>query len=85
MLVVDRRGDECVYAPGANRAEVQAELERHLTDHGDIESAAPSHAAVDHLNDTRNSGRGVACVIETPGTDALLHGLLARVWGISSK
>ena len=29
MLVVDRREDDGAYAPGANRAQVQAELERH--------------------------------------------------------
>ncbi|RPD74261.1 nucleoside hydrolase [Lentinus tigrinus ALCF2SS1-7] len=41
MLVVDRRDDAGAYAPGVNRAEVQAELERHHFKHaGAYESTA---------------------------------------------
>ena len=41
MLVVDRRDDPGAYAPGANRAEVKAELERHHFKHaGEYESTA---------------------------------------------
>ena len=41
MLVVDRRDDIGAYAPGANRAEVQAELDRHHFQHtGAYESTA---------------------------------------------
>lgn len=41
MLVVDRRDDVGAYAPGANRAAVQAELERHHFPHaGAYESTA---------------------------------------------
>ena len=41
MLVVDRRDDPSAYAPGANRAEVQAELDRHNFRHaGAYESTA---------------------------------------------
>ncbi len=41
MLVVDRREDVGAYAPGVNRAEVQAELERHHFKHtGTYESTA---------------------------------------------
>ncbi|KAI0703380.1 nucleoside hydrolase [Cerioporus squamosus] len=41
MLVVDRRDDAGAYAPGENRAEVQAELERHHFKHaGAYESTA---------------------------------------------
>ena len=83
MLVVDRRDDQNNYAPGANRAKVQAELERKLADHGPLESTAvPAQVAVDD-SDTRNTGRGVACVIETPGQEVLLQILLGRVWGVS--
>ena len=41
MLVVDRRDDQGAYAPGQNRAQVQAELERHHFKHaGAYESTA---------------------------------------------
>ena len=40
MLVVDRRGDQTAYAPGANRSEVQSLLERSLQPHGLLESTA---------------------------------------------
>lgn len=49
MLVVDRRDDEGAYDPGANRAAVQAELEKqgfHL--HGTLESnAIPAQVEVE--------------------------------------
>lgn len=40
MLVVDRRGDETAYAPGANRSKVQALLEESHQSHGLLESTA---------------------------------------------
>jgi hypothetical protein len=88
MLVVDRRDDQTTYAPGANRAEVQAELERHLVDHDVLDSTTPAlpvQVAVERPDDTRESGQGVACVTETPGPEALLKILLERVWGVSNN
>jgi hypothetical protein len=85
MLVVDRRDDLRNYAPGANRAEVQTELERHCVDHSALESTfLPAQVTVEHPDDTRISGRGVACVTHTPGPEVLLQILLKRVWGVSN-
>lgn len=50
MLVVDRRDDQGAYAPGANRAQVQAELQKHpgFHPHGILESTAvPAQVEVD--------------------------------------
>ena len=50
MLVVDRRDDPGAYAPGANRAQVQAELEKHadFQPHGVLESnAIPARVEVE--------------------------------------
>ncbi|OBZ67190.1 Uridine nucleosidase 1 [Grifola frondosa] len=88
MLVIDRRDDQGAYAPGANRAEVQAELEKHHFHHvGSYESTAlpaqveierrPSQelASIQHLD-------GVACITETPGPEVLVNLLLERIWGV---
>ncbi|KAI0663543.1 nucleoside hydrolase [Cubamyces menziesii] len=91
MCVVDRRDDQGAYAPGANRAEVQAELERHHFQHaGTYESTAvpapvevesrpiiEGPLAVDHKG-------GVPCVTQTPGSAALVQLLLERVWGVKA-
>lgn len=84
MLVVDRRDDLSAYAPGANRAEVQMDLERYHVDQFALESAfVPAQVAVEHPEDTRNNDeQGVACVTDTPGPDVLLKILLKRVWGV---
>jgi hypothetical protein len=79
MLVVDRRGDQTAYAPGANRAEVQVELDLYHVEYDPLESTALSVQAPGDLQD---SGRGVACIIETPGPEVLLQILLQRVWGV---
>lgn len=49
MLVVDRRGDEGAYDPGANRAAVQAELTKQgFHSHGTLESnAIPAQVEVE--------------------------------------
>lgn len=92
MLVVDRREDETAYAPGANRAEVQAQLEQTKGHHsGDWESTAvPAQVEIDiNLAYTTgdavilNEGPGVLCVTETPGPSVLLDLLLERIWGVS--
>jgi hypothetical protein len=88
MLVVDRRVtvDQIAYLPGANCAEGQAELERHLLDHDALGSAAlPVQVAVEPSDGTRESGQGVVCIIESPGPEALLQIMLERVWGVSDN
>lgn len=89
MLVVDRRDDQGAYAPGANRAEVQAELERHQFRHaGAYESTAlPAPVEVECrpvTQDDRSENGGVACVTQTPGSEALVKLLLERVWGVQA-
>ncbi|KAI0823733.1 nucleoside hydrolase [Trametes gibbosa] len=87
MLVVDRRDDQGAYAPGANRAEVQAELERHQFQHtGAYESTAvPAPVEIEARPATQNESSingGVPCVTQTPGSEALVQLLLERVWGV---
>jgi hypothetical protein len=85
MLVVDRRDGETAYAPGANRAEVQRQLDRENFPHKQWESVAvPAQVEIEHEpNDFPPSGPqgGVLCVTETPGPKALLQFLFRRVWG----
>ncbi|GAW00327.1 nucleoside hydrolase [Lentinula edodes] len=90
MVVVDKRQDKTAYAPGANRAEVQAQLEQtRFSSGGNLESVAlpvPAQVEVDltskMIHKTDGDHRGVWCITETPGPDALLETLLARVWGV---
>lgn len=88
MCVVDRREDAGAYAPGANRAEVQAELEKHHLHHsGPFESTALPAQEVERASDAQpppHTEGGVACVYETPGPAVLLELLLERVWGVTS-
>ncbi|KAG5220049.1 nucleoside hydrolase [Salix suchowensis] len=86
MLVVDRREDETAYAPGANRAHVQAELERLVSDHHhEWESIAfPAQVEIEKPADNTQLSEGVQCIVETPGPDALLKLLVKRVWGIDA-
>ncbi|KAF8170255.1 Inosine/uridine-preferring nucleoside hydrolase domain-containing protein [Mycena galopus ATCC 62051] len=82
FLVVDRRDDLSAYAPGANRAEVQAELEKHSSHHGTWESTAvPALVETEHAPSTMLA-QGVMCVHATPGPDTLLKLLTERVWGV---
>lgn len=84
MLVVDRRADESAYSPGANRAEIQAELEKRAFSHGDWESTAvPAQVEVEQPAEEEPLRPGVLCVHETPGPEVLLNLLLQRIWGIS--
>ena len=82
MLIVDRRVDQSAYAPGANRAEVQAQLEKLHLPHGQFESTAVPAQVETELPVQNPGSRGVACVIETPGERVLLNLLLERVWGV---
>ena len=82
MLVVDRRADEGAYAPGANRAEVQAQLEELHLHHARFESTAvPALVEIEVPVDNPHS-EGVPCITETPGCQVLLNLLLERVWGV---
>ncbi|KAK7687189.1 hypothetical protein QCA50_009693 [Cerrena zonata] len=91
MLIIDRRNDSGAYAPGANRARVQAELERlNAQTKGAFESTAlPAQVEVETesqadspSNHTGSSGNGVPVVTRTPGGDVLLKLLMKRVWGV---
>ncbi|KAG6886275.1 hypothetical protein C0993_006685 [Termitomyces sp. T159_Od127] len=82
MLVVDRREDESAYSPGANRARIQAELEKLNVSHGIWESSAlPAQVETEEALRSRPP-TGVPCVTETPGPDVLLSLLFKRVWGV---
>ncbi|KAF9445905.1 nucleoside hydrolase [Macrolepiota fuliginosa MF-IS2] len=84
MLVVDRRDDQTAYAPGANRAEVQKQLDSLGVPHGPWESiAVPAQVEVEREPESFSSSQsGVWCVTNTPGPKALLQLLLYRVWGV---
>ncbi|KAF9467300.1 Inosine/uridine-preferring nucleoside hydrolase domain-containing protein [Collybia nuda] len=71
MLVVDRREGKSAYPLGANRAEVQAELERHGSD-----------LLVEQVLNEKPVRPGVLCVHETPGSERLMDLVLQRVWGV---
>ncbi|KDQ57686.1 hypothetical protein JAAARDRAFT_35371 [Jaapia argillacea MUCL 33604] len=83
MLVVDRREDlQSAYSPGANRAQVQAELERMHVEHARFESSAvPAQVDVEEAPHARDI-EGVACIVETPGPEEIVRLLLTRVWGV---
>lgn len=83
---MDRREDEGAYDPGANRAAVQAELEKnHFHPHGVLESnVIPAQVEVEIPPVMRKnpSNGGVTVVTATPGPAALLRILVSRVWGV---
>ncbi|KAK0459162.1 nucleoside hydrolase [Desarmillaria tabescens] len=83
MLIIDRREDEAAYAPGANRAFVQEELDKHQLAHGPWESTAvPAAVEVESLEySPHDGGSRISCITRTPGHDVLLQLLLERVWG----
>lgn len=83
MFVTDRRVEDTAYAPGANRAEVQAQLDLRQLGHGLLESTAlPARVEVEGPGLEQGQPRGVACLVETPGPNVLLQLLTRRVWGI---
>jgi hypothetical protein len=85
--VVDRRNDKGTYAPGANRAAVQAELEKQHMLHGLPESTAlPAPTGIESLPKSRKDlSGGVMCITATPGCDTLQRIILERVWGVTKK
>ncbi len=91
MCVVDRRDDQGAYAPGVNRARVQAELMSRMAAgsagvFGSLESVAvparvevedkPSHQCV-------NEQEGVPVIEGTPGAEALLQIMMKRIWDVT--
>jgi hypothetical protein len=83
MLVTDRREDENAYALGANRAEVQAEFDKHDVKHWNCQpTAVPVQVGIELDTEVKRSGLGVLCVTDTPGPSTLLDLLLKRVWGV---
>lgn len=90
MLVVDRREDETAYTPGANRAMVQAELDRQKQGNpSEIDKKEdmpqdvvfPAEVFTEYEHQHPTNIKGVPCVAHTPGPNALLELLLSRVWG----
>ncbi|KAF9653936.1 nucleoside hydrolase [Thelephora ganbajun] len=83
MLVVDRRDDAGVYAPGDNRSHVQQGLNWLHISHRPPESVAVPAPVLMHMDDTgKKSNVGVFTVVETPGPGACLDLLFRRVWGV---
>ena len=91
MCVVDRRDDQGAYAPGVNRARVQAELKSRMAAgpagvFGSLESVAvparvevedePSHQCTDEQE-------GVPVIEGTPGVGALLQIMMKRIWDVT--
>mgnify|MGYP001191709326 CR=1 FL=1 len=80
MLVIDRREDESRYAPGANRSEVQALLDRLEPKAGWESTAMPAPVEIEVKPEPKNAQQGVWAITETPGPEAVLRLLLKRVW-----
>jgi inosine-uridine nucleoside N-ribohydrolase len=78
MLVVDRRDEQNTCTPDANS---NSGVEQHIETQ--VSATVPARVEVEHLEDTRVKGRGVTCIIKTPGLEALLKMMLERVWGVS--
>lgn len=86
MCVIDRRNhDEGAYAPGANRAKVQAALEKAHVPHGPFESTVVPVAAPkpEYFRISENT-EGVPVLVRSPGAEALTKIMAERVWGISA-
>ncbi|KAG1770807.1 hypothetical protein EV702DRAFT_1248964 [Suillus placidus] len=88
MFVTDRREESTAYAPGANRAEVQAQLDLRQLGHGLLESTAlPARVNIEdpillaggqgEVGLEQKERKGVECLVETPGPSVLLQ-LLTR-------
>jgi hypothetical protein len=90
MCVVDRRDDQGAYAPGANRARVQAELKSHMEagsagGFGSLESVAlPARVEVkdEPSHECSDEQEGVPVVDGTPGAEALLQIMMKRIWHV---
>ncbi|KAG2336169.1 hypothetical protein BDR05DRAFT_1006117 [Suillus weaverae] len=90
MFVTDRTEESTAYAPGANRAEVQAQPDLRQLGHGLLESTAlPVRVNIEdpillaggqgEVGLEQRERKGVACLVETPGPSILLQLLTRRV------
>jgi hypothetical protein len=91
MCIVDRRDDQGAYAPGANRARVQAELKSRMAAgsadvFGSLESVAvPARVEVED-EPSRKCGdeqEGVPVIESTPGVEELLQIMMKRIWHVT--
>ncbi|EIW82782.1 nucleoside hydrolase, partial [Coniophora puteana RWD-64-598 SS2] len=90
MLIVDRRADAIsAPQPGLNRSESEAPIPITTSNPYPIEKQTEEHAPVTAMHTSTQNGppetthrRGVLCIHETPGQDALVSLLLRRVWGV---
>ena len=91
MCVVDRRDDQGAYAPGMNRARVQAELKSHMAAaspgvFGSLESVAvPARVEVEDepSRQCKDEKEGVPMIEATPGAEALLQIMIKRIWHVT--
>ena len=94
MCVVDRRGDQSTYAPGVNRARVQAELKGRMAtgtaepgSFGLFESVAvPALVEVEDEPSRQSKGDqdGIPVLEGTPGAEALLQIMMKRIWQVEA-
>lgn len=61
MLVVDGRDDQGAYAPGQNRAQVQAELERHHFPHAGVyeSTAVPAQVEIERPPESKHASNSI--------------------------
>ena len=86
MCIVDRRDDKGAYAPGENRAVVQAALKRQMVEHGPFESTAvPARVEIEQSPSKPGTNGGIPCVTETPGSETLLQLMYERLWGVNGQ
>ncbi|KAI1794101.1 nucleoside hydrolase [Ganoderma leucocontextum] len=74
MLVVDRRDDVGAYAPGANRAAVQAELERHHFPHAGAyyeSTAVPAQVEIETAPAFKGTNQGQVLSDAIPSTSTI--------------
>jgi len=91
MCVVDRRDDRGAYAPGMNRARVQAELKSRMTAgstgyFGSLESVAvPARVEVEDepARQSNDDQEGVPVIEGTPGSEELLQIMMKRIWHVT--
>lgn len=91
MCVVDRRDDQGAYAPGVNRARVQAELKSRMAAgssgvFGSLESVAvPARVEVEDepSHQCGDEHEGVPVIEGTPGVEALLQIMMKRIWHVT--
>lgn len=91
MCVIDRRDDQGAYAPGVNRARVQAELKNRMAAgftgvFGSLESVAvPARVEVEDepAHQFDDEQEGVPVIEGTPGVEVLLQIMMKRIWHVT--